>query len=130
MITVDQLLCFRDADRDCVCRVLNQQLRMAAKNTAAIVDLLDRNPGSLHFRLSELCIDTTERLDHAYLHRLFAAGMDRKRCDHLERRPCQARVQHGPACERLPAYPLRSLRHRRQATEWGRRGAYNVLLPH
>ena len=92
MIAVDQLPCFRNADGNCVCGVLDQELRMTAKDTAALVDLLDRNPGSLHLRLSELRIDTAERLDHAYLHRLFSAGMDRKRRNNLERSPCQTRV--------------------------------------
>src|SRR6185295_10626824 len=89
---------------------------MAAKDTAAIVDLLERDAAALHFRISEFRIDTTERLDHAYLQRLFSEGMNRKGRNNFERGACQARVQHGAACERLPAYPFRSLQHRRQAT--------------
>src|SRR5215510_37195 len=89
---------------------------MAAKDTAAIVDLLERDAGSLHFRISEFRIDTTEWLDHAYLDRLFSEGMIRKGPSNFERGACQARLQHRAACERLPAYPFRALQHRRQVT--------------
>jgi len=74
-----------------------------------MVDFLDRDAGALHFRLGKLRVDTGERLDHAYLHRHFPAGMDRKGRDGLKRGPTQAGVHYGPACKRLAASPLRSL---------------------
>jgi len=66
-------------------RVLNQRLRLAAKNTAALVDLLSCDASALRFRFGELGVNTAERLDHADLDWLFSAGMDRKRCGDLER---------------------------------------------
>ena len=96
LIAVDQLLGFRDADRDVVRGIFDQELHLAAENAAALIDLIEREPGTIDFGCGELRIDAAERLDHPYFHRFFGAGPDREGRGDAGGTPCQARLEEGP----------------------------------
>ena len=70
--------------------ILDQQLRLATENAAALIDLLEREPGAARFGLGELRIDTGEWLDHPYFHRFFAKGTDWEGRGDLESTQSQA----------------------------------------
>ena len=96
LVAVDQLFSFRDADGGLVCGIFDQQFHLPAENAAILIDLIDRQPGTIDFSLGELRIDAAERFDHPHFHRSFGAGLDRERRGDAGGSPCQARLDEGP----------------------------------
>src|ERR1700722_5261337 len=95
LIFVDQLASPLDSGHDLVRRISNQQLRFTAKNTAGMVDIVDREPGACDFAFGKRRINPGEGLDHADLRRLFAASANRKRRHNRARGACQAGFENG-----------------------------------
>jgi len=86
-ITIDELSGFRDPRSDVVFGVLDQQLRWAAENAAPLIDLIERETRAARLGLGELRINTAQRLNHSYFHRLFAADLNQAK----PRAPCARR---------------------------------------
>ena len=97
LIFVDQPPGLFDAGHDLVGRIGNKQLRFAAQNAAAPIDLLDGELSAGDLRFSERRINPGDRLDHADFYRLFFASPDRKRRRDRTGGPREACLEHGPS---------------------------------
>ena len=90
-------------------RVRNEQLRLTAKNAAAVIDLFDGEPSACDLRFSKLRKDPGERLDHADFYRLRFASANWKRRHNRARGACQAGFENGATanstCVRRRCFP-------------------------
>ena len=95
LIFVDELPSLFDSGRDHVPGIGDQELRLAAEDSAALIDLFDGELSTRDLRFSKLLKDPAQRLDHTDFYRRVFASPDRnRRCDGA-RGPCQAGFEHG-----------------------------------
>ena len=109
LIAVDQLARLLHAGADVVRRILDEQLDLAAENSALLVDLGLGVFGAVNLALRQRRQHAGQRIDHADLHRLIAERLDDERCaDGLTGAECKACLEQGAT-----AYGQCGIRHNR-----------------
>ena len=97
LVFVDELPSLFNSGHDVISRVRNEQLRLTAKNAAAVIDLFDGEPSAGDLRFSKPRKDPGERLDHPDFYRRRLASPNWKRRRNRARGACQAGFENGAA---------------------------------